>query len=192
MPQLVGFKSPAQSFNAITIPPVSLLGHLRLVPSSLPFSDLKFLVASPLPAVSVVCRKSLMNQHVWRPVYGAPLWAAGAGETAAGICSRDRDIFSGGKLVQGRTKGGIRVYKVLDVGYMMDWAHVPLLDQYLLREMVPVLVLATGLCTTLGMSLGALAGLIREVVVSGKSSREAYIIEWLDVQCSTKISTHLP
>ena len=60
-----------------------------------------------------------------------------------------------------------RVWKN-SVSVAMDWPSVPLLDQYLMREMVPVLVLAVGICATLGMSLGALAGLIREVAVSGK------------------------
>jgi len=46
----------------------------------------------------------------------------------------------------------------------MDW--LPILDQYLMWEMVPVLVLAVAVCSSLGMSLGALAGLIPEESVS--------------------------
>ena len=69
--------------------------------------------------------------------------------------------------MQARGRCRVRVGRVLNAGRRMDWVIVPLLDQYLMREMAPVFVLAVGICATLGMSLGALAGLVREVAVSG-------------------------
>jgi hypothetical protein len=88
----------------------------------------------------------MRSHEIWRSGYGVPVWSEGGGRNGA-------------------------VGRVVSARCGMDWVRVPLLDQYLLREMAPVLVLAVGVCATLGMSLGALAGLVREVAVSGTSSQ---------------------
>lgn len=62
-----------------------------------------------------------------------------------------------------------RIMLVDAILQMLESMSVPVLDRYLMGGMVPVFILAVGLCSTLGMSLGALAGLVREVVVSGTS-----------------------
>lgn len=113
-----------------------------------------------------------MRTHgIWCPGYAVPMWSKTAGRIGGGTGSSEGAVRSGGEFGQERERVGVRVGRVLNAGHGMDWVpvSVPLLDQYLMREMVPVLVLAVGICATLGMSLGAMAGLVREVAVSGMS-----------------------
>lgn len=111
-----------------------------------------------------------MRHHgIWHSAYGVCAWSRTAGPGGAGAGSVDGGIPRCGYFVLARDTGDFRVARVLNAGRAMDCFGVPLLDQYLMREMMPVLVLAIGLCATLGMSLGALAGLVREVAISGMS-----------------------
>jgi hypothetical protein len=56
---------------------------------------------------------------------------------------------------------------VKQIAEKMRRIRIPVLDRYMMTEMIPVFVMAVGLCSIVGMTLGALAGLVREVVVSG-------------------------
>lgn len=153
---------PLTSLSMSTVLPIWQRGHLHLhAPKSVAHISDKFLVAPRFfRAVSGNCQRSLIGSYgIWCPGCGVSVW---------GTTGRfERGVFSGdGELVAGSGRGRVRVWKNVGVG--VDWdVNVPLLDQYLMREMVPVLALAVGICATLGMSLGALAGLIREVAVSG-------------------------
>ncbi|KAG0563676.1 hypothetical protein KC19_8G050300 [Ceratodon purpureus] len=173
MVQMVGFRPPTVIRMIGTVPPWQL-GHLHLHPPSVAPMYVKFQGLPHLRPVSGNWERSFMRSHgIWCSGNAMAVWSKNAGRIGGGTGSFQWDARSGGEFGRGRV--GVRVGRVLNAGHGMDWVpvSVPLLDQYLMREMVPVFVLAVGICATLGMSLGALAGLVREVAVSGLPLRVA-------------------
>jgi hypothetical protein len=67
----------------------------------------------------------------------------------------------------GRSWTWVTTNLVKQIAEKMRRIRIPVLDRYMMTEMIPVFVMAVGLCSIVGMTLGALAGLVREVVVSG-------------------------
>jgi hypothetical protein len=67
----------------------------------------------------------------------------------------------------GRSWTWVTTNLVKQIAEKMRRIRIPVLDRYMMTEMMPVFVMAVGLCSIVGMTLGALAGLVREVVVSG-------------------------
>lgn len=64
----------------------------------------------------------------------------------------------------------------LHSGVIQEWSsrRLRVLEVYLAGEMVPIFVLGVAICAMLGMSLGALAQLMREVAVAGLPLRVAF------------------